>query len=404
MSNKRMWFVSFNGQPNRTASSYILIFWLLLFSLLGHTLLGCRRTAPIHVWLPSQAPVPVAGRVAIGPIAGDAELAAALQRALLTQRPPIRSDLALLTPEQLLESSAVRLASTAALSNDVMSVAAARQAGADILLQGVILGADIDLQSELNPDAQKSSGQVDWNQAYFRKKGDTETKHETIALSWRVIDVPTGKTIGTSLFNLATKKAIEQYPDLELVEHDQTQLLIAASARESWKTVAPYVAKDRVRLASPWLQPGSFTVRRGVAAARKGNWDLAQQRWQRAADFWWYCPSAHHNLALANAAREDFPAAKAELQKATGPFSIRLPPETLVWLDQQHRQHNAALGLGTPAEGWAFPDPQPALEAEAAMRPIEVADVATLPWWTALPLAKPPGWTWQGWLTQPWAL
>lgn len=358
----------------------------------------------MHVWLPSQAPVPITGRVAIGPISGDAELATALQRALLVQRPAIRSDLAILTPEQLLESSAVRLASTAALSNDVVSIAAARQAGADVLLQGVILDADIDLLSEINPVAAKSNAPVDWNQAYFRKKEASETKHEKIVLSWRVIDVPTGKTIGSSVFNLATKQAIEQYPDLELAEHDQTQMLIAASARESWKTVAPYVAKDHVSLASPWLLPGSFTVRRGVNAARKGNWELAQQHWQRAGDFWWYCPAAHHNLALANAAHEDFPAAKAELQKAAGPFSIRLPPKTLVWLDQQHRRHNAALGLGTPAEGWAFPDPKPALDSEATTRPLEVADVATLPWWTALPLAKPPGWTWKGWLTQPWVL
>ncbi|MEO8270937.1 MAG: hypothetical protein ABI557_14535, partial [Aureliella sp.] len=273
----------------------------------------------------------------------------------------------------------------------------------DVLLQGIILDADIDLQSEIDPIPRTSNGQVDWNQAYLRKKEETETKHEKIVLSWRVIDVPTGKTIGSSSFNLATQQAIDEYPDLELVEQDQTQMLIAASARESWKTVAPYVTKDNVRLASPWLQPGSFTVRRGVKAARDGNWELAQQRWQRAGDFWWYCPAAHHNLALANAAREDFPAAKAELQKATGPFSIRLPPETLLWLDQQHRLHNAALGLGTPAEGWAFPDPNPANDAEAAARPIVVADVSTLPWWTALPLAKPPGWTWQGWLTQPWA-
>src|SRR5690606_24603705 len=108
---------------------------------------------------------------------------------------------------------------------------------------------------------------------------------------------------------------------------------IRATARESWKTVAPFIAKDSVRLAVPWLQPGSFTVRRGVRAARQGNWPLAQQHWQRSADGLWSHPAAHHNLALALAAREDYPAAKAELQKATGPLSLRLPPETLVWLD-----------------------------------------------------------------------
>lgn len=348
--------------------------------------------------------MPPAGRVAIAPIYGNPELAAALHQALLTERPRIRADLAIVTPEQLREQSSVQFASTSPLANDVISVAVARQAGADILLQGVILDADIDLQSLAASEVEQKPKEIDWNQAYFNKKEEEPDKHEKIVLSWRAIDVASGQTIASHSFNLATQQAIEQYPDLDFAQHDQTQLLISASARESWKTVAPYVGKDNVRLAVPWLQPGSFTVRRGVRAARKGNWELAQQHWQRGANGWWPHSAAHHNLALALAAREDYPAAKAELQKATGPLSLRLPPETLVWLDQQHRHHNLALGLGTPAEGWSFPEPNPRASEDAAARPIVVADVATLPWWTAIPFAKPPGWTWQGWLSQPWAL
>ena len=376
--------------------------WLLIATAL--LLVGCRRSVPIHVWLPPQASVPPAGRVALAPIFGNPELAAALHQALLAERPAIRVDMAVVTPEQLRAHSSVQLASTALLTSDVLAVAAARQAGADILLQGVILDADIDVPSLTAQETSQKPKQTDWNQAYFHKKEDSPDKHERIVLSWRAVDVASGHTIGSHTFSLATPQAIEQYPDLDFVQHDQTQLLISASARESWKTVAPFVAKDNVRLAVPWLQPGSFNVRRGVRAARQGNWELAQQHWQRGADGFWSHPAAHHNLALALAAREDYPAAKAELQKATGPLSLRLPPETLVWLDQQHRNHNLALGLGTPATGWAFPEPNPRADEDAATRSLIVADVATLPWWTAIPFAKPPGWTWQGWLSQPWGL
>ncbi len=359
----------------------------------------------MHVWHPPLADVPAGASLAIAPIAGEPQLTQAIQQALLAHRPPHQSKIALFTPEQLLESSAVRLASTAPLTNDVLSLAAARNVHADLLLQGVVLDARIDLA---NADATQPNSQqnqkVDWNQAYFNKPTDKEQRHEQILMSWRVIDVPTGKTIGTSSFNLATAEAIKLYPDLDFVEHDQTQLLIAASARESWKTVAPYVTKDHVRLAIPWLQPGSFTVRRGARAARAGDWQLAEQRWQWAAKWFPFNSAAQHNLALAHAAREDYPAAKAQLNKATGPLSLRLPPETLLWLDQQHRYHNAALGQGIPSEGWAFPTPDPADHISAASRPVTVVDVETLPGWTALPLTKPPGWTWQGWLTQPWAL
>ncbi len=397
----RMRFVVSNGQListfNKSVGSRRILpgtdWWLLCCAVIALPTVGCRRSVPIHVWHPPQATVPIDGRVAIAPIAGNRQLAERIEQALLSQRPQHRSDLALFTPQQLLESSAVRLASTALLTSDVLSIQAARGLGASVLLQGEILDADIDLQP-----TQEKPKVVNWNQAFFRKPED-QVKHEKILMSWRVIDVSTSRTLGTASFNLETQAAIKQYPELDFVEHDQTQLLISASARESWKTVAPFVTKDQVRLAVPWLQPGSFTVRRGVAAAKKGNWDLAQQRWERTAKFFWFNSAAHHNLALAHAAREDFPAAKEELQKATGPLSLRLPPETLVWLDQQHRYHNQSLGLGTPVEGWSFPDLAPQTEVAS----VPTVDVATLPWWTALPLAKPPGWTWQGWLTQPWA-
>jgi hypothetical protein len=277
----------------------------------------------------------------------------------------------------------------------VLSIQAARNVGAQLLLQGEILDADIDLAGS----QQQTPQNIDWNQAFFRKKEEAN-KQERILMSWRVIDVQSSKTVGSSTFNLDTKAAIKQYPDLDFVEHDQTQLLIAASARESWKLVAPYVTKDQVRLAVPWLQPGAFTVRRGVAAARKGNWELAERKWKRVTDVFGFNAAAHHNLALAYAAREDFPAAKRQLQQADGWLAIRLPSETLVWLDQQHRYHNQALGLGVPVEGWAFPDPV----RRQQLGPVSTVDVPQLPWWTAVPLAKPPGWTWQGWLTQPWAL
>ena len=366
---------------------------------------GCRRSAPIHVWHPPLADVSANASLAIAPIAGDPQLTQALQQALLAQRPHLHAEVALFTPEQLLESSAVRLVSTAPLTNDVLSLAAARNVQADLLLHGEVLDAHIDLAAAdpANQTSQQDQ-KVDWNQAYFHKPTDKDQKHKQILMSWRVIDVSTGKTIGTSSFNLGTADAIKSYPDLDFVEHDQTQLLIAASAREAWKTVAPYVTKDQVRLAIPWLQPGSFTVRRGARAAQAGNWQLAEQRWQWTAKWFPFNSAAQHNLALAYAAREDYPAAKSRLNKATGPLSLRLPPETLLWLDQQHRYHNLALGQGTPSEGWSFPTPDPTDHLEAAIRPVTVVDVNTLPWWTALPLTKPPGWTWQGWLTQPWAL
>ncbi len=385
-----------NPQPSRVAARASA--WWLIAGLLSICwfAVGCRRYAPIHVWQPPQTAVTYPGRIALAPIAGDRELAQQIQAALMAQRPQARADMAVFTAEQLLESSAVQLASTAPLTSDILAIQAARAAGANILLQGEILGGHIDLTSDA-PSPQP----VNMNQAFFHKPKDKLVDPENILLSWRVIDVATSKTIGTSTFNLSTQAAMKQYPDLDFIQNDASQMLVAASARETWKTISPYVVKDEVRLAAPWLQPGAFTVWRGVRAARKGNWELAEQRWQRTADLFGFNASAQHNLAVAYAAREDFPAAKEQLQKATGLFAFRLPPETLYWLDQRHRLYNTAHGLDRPDEGWAFPEPDP---SEQDVASVPTVDVASLPWWTALPMAKPPGWTWKGWLTQPWAL
>ncbi len=147
----------------------------------------------------------------------------------------------------------------------------------------------------------------------------------------------------------------------------------------------------------PWVEPGAGLVRRGVRTAQQGNWQQAQVDWQTAADRHAFNSSAHHNLALAHAAREDFAAAKRELMLARGPFSHRLPHETLFWLDQKHRLYHQAHGIPVPLAGWAFPEPNALSSLAHAAEPIDIAD---LPWWTAIPLVKPPHWTWRAWLSQ----
>jgi hypothetical protein len=357
-------------------------------------LMGCARTAPIHLWHPGEVKVPLHAKLALAPLAGDRELAEQIEQQLLAQRPVARTDIAVITPEHLAQAAPVRLASTAALSSDLVALGAARAADVDVLLVGEVLRSQIDLSPE-EEDAPPAD--VNMNQLFFlnRKKG--EAKNESVLISWRVLDVESAHTIAAHSFTLDTRQASKLYPDLAAIEQDETQLLIAATARETWKSVTPFVTQERVRLAVPWLTPGSFGVWRGVSAARKGDWPLAEQRWSRVSKYFWFNAASRHNLALAKAAQEDFPGAKQELEKAKGLFGYRLPSNTLYWLDQRHRDYNQAHGLGVPLEGWSFADPSIHEPVDVA-EPVEVAD---LPWWTAIPFTKPPGWSWRGWLTQP---
>ncbi|MCA9133409.1 MAG: hypothetical protein KDA45_09650, partial [Planctomycetales bacterium] len=357
---------------------------------------GCRRFAPIYTWQPPQVAAPPQAQVALAPIAGNGELARRIEQALLAQRPAARADVALFTAQQLAAGAPIRLVSTAPLTSELSAIHAARTLGADILLQGEILASNIELDSA-EPEPQQKN--INMNQAFFKRTDSQDTSNESLLLSWRVIDVASGRTLGSQGFTLHAQQAADQYPDLALLQSTPSELLIAASARETWKTISPYVAQDRVELAVPWLQPGAWRVRRGVAAARKGDWQLAEQHWSRVVNNFSFNAAAQHNLALAEAAREDFPAAKLRLQKARGLLAFRLPAETLFWIDQNHRLYNQAHGLGKPEEGWAFPEPTINQDDVHDVTPV---DIASLPWWTAIPFAKPPGWTWHAWLRQPW--
>jgi hypothetical protein len=314
------------------------------------------------------------------PIHGPRELAQRLERAILEQRPAARADVALFTGEQLAHASPVRLASTAAMNNEVLALEAAKAMQADLLVHGEILSADIDLSQ---PETQQAN--VNWNEAFFQHRDSRQQdKRESLLLSWRIIDRHTRKTVGTSSFMLRTKEAEKQYPDLDMqYPDDKTSMLIVASARETWKLLSPTVTKERVKLAVPWLQPGAWQVRRGVSAAKKGDWPLAEQRFRRAAERFHFNAAAHHNLSLALAAQEDFPSAKQELFKATGPLAWGLPHNTLFWLDGKHRRYHQAHGIPAPIDGWAFPEPADDIELIDAP-PIDLAD---LPWWTAIPFA-----------------
>lgn len=364
----------------------------LLLLLLAFSSLGCRRMAPIHVWQPAGYAIPPGAKIAIGPVSGQARVAGELEDHLLGQRPAARSDLALFTAEQLLARSPVRLASTAGLSNDVMAIEAARGVGADVLLQGEVLSATLN-----PPKAQPIQPEkVNYNQLFF-KRDDPDEPDENIVMSWRIIDVATAQTLGSHLVNIHSKQAIKQYPDLSVVAASGQSVLLAATARETWKSLAPVVEKDKVRLATSTFQPGSFRVRLGNRLARKGNWQAAERQWQGAADWFSWNAAAQHNLAVALAAREDFDGAKEQLQLASGPLAFRLPNETLFWLDQTHRNYVAAHGLAEPAQGWSFKTPTASREI-LNVTPVDPED---LPWWTAIPFVKPPGWSWQSWLSQP---
>lgn len=356
-------------------------------------------SAPMHVLHPSRLSVPAAKRIAFAPIAAREGLANELEQAIRAQSPTIRDELQLLTAQDLLAASPVRMASTAPLTGDLTALMAARGAQAELLLMGEVV------QDELSPsvsDPNKSPELAQIEAANMPLIAPPSVQRpERVAVAWRVFDVASGQQVGSQTLAIDRIIADREYPDLQYAFPFPRDRVIAASARQTWQSVIPYVEKENVVIALPWLQPGASQIRRGNAYARIGRWDMAEQEWTIASSQHPWSNSAKLNLAVAQIAREDFEAGKATLG-TMGPLRLRRrQAETLVWMDQRHRWYHESLNLPPPENGWAFPEPS---REPIAAAPSTAPSPADSPWWTAIPFTKPPGWTWRQWITQPWAL
>lgn len=355
----------------------------------------------MHVLHPSRLNVPCVSRVAFAPIVAKGRLSGEYENALLAQTPGPQGQLQVLTASVLAAAAPVRMASTAPLTSDHTAIHAAKVAQADLLLIGEIVQEDLEdptniidgLPPELN--AYRSTGPLNLAPGSVQRP-------QRIAVAWRIFDVQSGRVLGTHTSAIDRIEADRKYPDLALAIPTPRERVIAASARETWQSVTPYVEKENAVLALPWMAPGASQVRRGNGFARSGRWDLAELEWTAAATRHPLSNSAKHNLALAQMSREDFGAAKQTLG-SMGPLrSRKLQSESLIWIDHRHRWHHAALGIAPPPEGWAFPDSE--IAANRPVVPSTAPDPEDLPLWTAIPFTKPPGWTWRQWLFQPWAL
>ncbi|MCA9193013.1 MAG: hypothetical protein KDB03_14660 [Planctomycetales bacterium] len=364
-------------------SRFTTHFWILSLSILATCplfgSLGCRTSVPIHTWKPAISDLGNAYKIAISPIAGDTRIAKAIEDQLLLQRPQAIGDMWVYSPAQLVNmDSYVQLASTsAAAKSELITLDIARNHGIDVLLQGEILQADI----EPTEENAISEPPVNMNQAFFSQPASDDEIKESVVMCWKAVSVGSGELLGIKIFRLNTEDARRLYPEYFQGQTDATQGLLTAVAAESWQIVSPSVQSEEVRLARPWLQPGAWLTRRGVKAARQGQWQLARTYWERVVEKYPFSAPAQHNLAIAMAAEEDFEGAKRQLSKARGFFARGLPNESLFWIDSHHRQYHQAHGLPRPAQGWAFPDPTTPEDIEH----VEPLDLAKMPWWTAIP-------------------
>jgi tetratricopeptide (TPR) repeat protein len=213
-------------------------------------------------------------------------------------------------------------------------------------------------------------------------------------IAWRVTDVAQGRVVGQFPVAVTTDQAIDRYPDLSLLARDETELLAAAAARDTWRLVTPHVHREWAQLALPWMSFGASEVRTGNAYARQSRWAEAQRHWQNVLQRHPGQHAAVHNLALAAAAQQDLSTAKQLAQQALRMHPCAHYEETVVWIERHQRAMTDAFQLAPPPEGWLFSPLDPAANPAAPPTLTVLDEEAT----------APPRWTPWRWLTQPLTL
>lgn len=347
---------------------------------------GCTMTAPMTVWQPALNQPRAVKTIAMTPIYGPEELAAKLNQAMIEAMQQSGSPITVLHPQLLEEMTSIQLASFDGQPSDVAGMNAARRAKADVLLQGQIV------QSQLQPQEPKN-GRFD-----TRKRPS-----EQITVAWTVTDVESGARLTSNTITVDREQAERTYPELAISGGENVDRVIAGLSRESWKMFSPMTTKEDAVLALPWFLPGASKIRQGNGFARQGRWDAAEKSWQDAVSKHPSNNAAWNNLALAAVAHEDFELGRSRVEHAKSMVPWDTARKTERWIDEHQHNYHRAQSLPDREGGWLVPDPPPPVVLED-VPPVRAIDIDELPWWTAIPGTKPPGWTWKQWLTQPRAL
>ncbi len=343
------------------------------------------------MWAPPTTAQRIApNRVAIAPLRGDPRLAARIEDALLRQRPVQCSHVAVLTPAELQAASPVRLASAAPLQHDALSIAAAARAGADVVMQGEVVWADLpdssDSGSLENEAVRASSASIaQRGRRWLGSSSRSGLSSVRAAVAWRLENVQDRRLLATQVVAYDVPRALEQYPDLMAYREAPSAVLAAAMARESWKMLGPWVRREKVRLAAPHWMPGGGRVWMGNRAARRGDWPTAERYWKSALDWFPWNAAAKHNLALAQVAREDWEGAQQTLDEIPAWLAFGLPRDTKYWVENKRRTYlqlaapDTAASPLSPADqrvpASSLSDPLPSPEE---VTPVDLTDP---PWW-----------------------
>lgn len=311
-----------NAHESRTKRRFC---WAIL-GLLTASTVGCRTTAPIHLWRPPAMASVSEKPLVLMEIAGPADTAEALRDELLAET--AGNPITLLVPEQLDTGSAIQLVSGHQNEpSDLAIASAARRSGVAHMLRGEIVHATGNSHSD-----------------------------ERLSVVWRLVGLSESSTNEGVPVSVDQSSIQQRHPDLMWVPDPQARLR-QAMVRETVGLLDESVVRQRATLAHPRFRLGSAAVRRGNRLAEKGDWPAAERIWEETIKKYPGQTAAWINASIAGAARQDFEEANRRVTNAIrlsvfSPLQKTLAEETLVWLELRQRDYHQAFDLPDPPGGW----------------------------------------------------
>ena len=310
----------------RAHNSVLLVLTALLLS-------GCAPHAKLLVWRPAAEEIQGVNKLVILDLDGEEPYGRIARGALEAQFAQNRH-YTLVDPAVLGTARSVKNGEG---ETDVSAaLAAAKSAGVDAILTGQVVSykVDDDEQHDTHFSFGESSGKNKKSGASFNAFGigidnnHTITREASVSLSVKLIDVNSQQVIAVrqSSHNVPAQQ-VNGEGNLPPRERVLTELLTAC-ATDVVSLIAPHYVPAEVTLARQYYGKGSDDVRRGNELAKQGDWTNAAASWEAAVR---HDPGNHaalHNLALAAEARQDFPTAIKNLNKAMASYPAALYHET----------------------------------------------------------------------------
>lgn len=279
---------------------------------------GCASTASVYVWQPAEANISGIRRLAVLDFRGPENRGQIARSALVAK---------------FAENGFYELVDQGQLGPvlgpngdpDVnRAIHAARAQGVDGLLVGDVVSYDVadDVQRDQNFEfggGTTKDGKADVAQMIMGmrvEKNETINREVSVALSFQLIDVQTGKIVAakqTAHTDVGTMTNGEGY--LPGRDRGLTEMMDLCS-RDIVHIVAPHQVSYEVDLATASWGKAAKEIRAGNKYAQENDWPLAAEHWEAALELDPDNHAAMHNLALAHEARMDYAGADRLLSQA----------------------------------------------------------------------------------------